>query len=55
MMRPASLIDPDHTTTATLMDRAVGGADGRGITSGPAGGSVRPIRQPVVLDSFSAV
>lgn len=54
MTRPAGLIDPDHTTTATLMDGPVGGATGRGITSGPAGGAARPISPPITLDAFSA-
>ncbi|MEV4943133.1 hypothetical protein [Streptomyces zaomyceticus] len=53
-MRPAGLIDPDHTTTATLTDGPVGGATGRGVTSGPAGGAARPLSLPVALDSFSA-
>ncbi|MGW8597913.1 anti-sigma factor [Streptomyces sp. NPDC055893] len=53
-MRPAGLLDPDRTTTATLMDGRVGGATGMGITIEPAGGSARPTSAPIALAAFPA-
>ncbi|MFE5942842.1 anti-sigma factor domain-containing protein [Streptomyces sp. NPDC056480] len=53
-MRPAGLIDPDRTTTATLMDGPVDGATGMGITIEPAGGSSRPTSPPIALAAFPA-
>ncbi|MDV5145077.1 anti-sigma factor [Streptomyces sp. SBC-4] len=51
-MRPAGLIDPEHTTGATLMDGPVDGATGMGITVEPAGGSDRPTSPPIALAAF---
>ncbi|MFJ5138989.1 anti-sigma factor [Streptomyces sp. NPDC088707] len=53
-MRPAGLIDPHHTTTATLMDGPVAGATGMAITFEPACGSARPASPPVALAAFPA-
>ncbi|MEU3747687.1 MULTISPECIES: anti-sigma factor domain-containing protein [Streptomyces] len=53
-MRPAGLIDPDHTTTAMVMDGPVEGATGMGVTLEPAGGSARPTSPPIALATFPA-
>ncbi|MFE3145968.1 anti-sigma factor domain-containing protein [Streptomyces sp. NPDC059218] len=48
-MRSAGLMDPDRSSQAVLMQGAVEGASGVGITVEPAGGSNQPTSTPVVL------
>ncbi|MGW1409795.1 anti-sigma factor [Streptomyces sp. NPDC002403] len=48
-MRSAGLMDPDRTGQAVLMQGAVDGASGVGITVEPAGGSPRPTSAPIAL------
>ena len=48
-MRPAGLMDPGRPSQAVLMDGAVDGASGVGITVEPAGGSRQPTTTPVAL------
>ncbi|MGW2960809.1 anti-sigma factor [Streptomyces sp. NPDC001220] len=48
-MRPAGLMDPDRDSQAVLMQGAVDGASGIGITVEPAGGSKQPSSTPVAL------
>ncbi|GHE64446.1 hypothetical protein GCM10018785_36660 [Streptomyces longispororuber] len=48
-MRSAGLLDPESTTTATLMKGPVGKATGMGMTVEPAGGSPEPTSPPVAL------
>ncbi|MFE7436143.1 anti-sigma factor domain-containing protein [Streptomyces tendae] len=51
-MRPAGLMDPGSTSQAVLMEGAVDGAAGVGITVEPAGGSKQPTSDPVALLSM---
>jgi anti-sigma-K factor RskA len=51
-MRPAGLLDRGRSHQLTLMDGAVDGATGMGITVEPAGGSRRPTLPPVGLIGF---
>ncbi|MGV9909615.1 anti-sigma factor [Streptomyces tendae] len=53
-MRSAGLMDPGSTSQAVLMDGAVDGAAGVGITVEPAGGSKQPTSAPVALLSMPA-
>ncbi|MER5885787.1 anti-sigma factor [Streptomyces sp. NPDC001941] len=53
-MRPAGLLDPARGTEAVLMDGAVDGATGMGVTVEPAGGSAQPTSNPVALMNFAA-
>ncbi|WP_432171128.1 anti-sigma factor [Streptomyces sp. 1222.5] len=48
-MRSAGLMDPDRSSQAVLMQGAVDGASGVGITVEPAGGSKQPTSTPVAL------
>ncbi|WP_109030841.1 anti-sigma factor [Streptomyces rubrogriseus] len=48
-MRSAGLMDPGSTSQAVLMDGAVDGAAGVGITVEPAGGSKQPTSDPIAL------
>jgi anti-sigma-K factor RskA len=48
-MRPAGLMDPGSTRQAVLMEGAVDGAAGVGITVEPAGGSKQPTSDPIAL------
>ncbi|MES9521976.1 anti-sigma factor [Streptomyces capoamus] len=48
-MRSAGLMDPGRGSQAVLMQGAVDGASGVGITVEPAGGSKRPTSTPVAL------
>ncbi|MFE0731822.1 anti-sigma factor [Streptomyces antibioticus] len=48
-MRPAGLMDPDRSSQAVLLQGAVDGASGIGITVEPAGGSKQPTSTPVAL------
>ncbi|MFI6360918.1 anti-sigma factor domain-containing protein, partial [Streptomyces sp. NPDC050743] len=48
-MRSAGLMDPDRSSQAVLMQGAVDGATGIGITVEPAGGSKQPTSTPVAL------
>ncbi|GHD54211.1 anti-sigma factor [Streptomyces galbus] len=48
-MRSAGLMDPDRSSQAVLMQGAVDGASGVGITVEPAGGSKQPTSAPVAL------
>ncbi|MGW5037448.1 anti-sigma factor [Streptomyces parvulus] len=48
-MRPAGLMDPGRSSQAVLMEGAVDGAGGVGITVEPAGGSPQPTSDPVAL------
>ncbi|MFD6194453.1 anti-sigma factor domain-containing protein [Streptomyces sp. NPDC060275] len=48
-MRPAGLMDPGSTSQAVLMEGAVDGAAGVGITVEPAGGSKQPTSDPFAL------
>ncbi|MBT2493517.1 anti-sigma factor [Streptomyces sp. ISL-96] len=51
-MRSAGLIDPDRTSTITLLDGPVDKATGIGITLEPAGGSPQPTSPPLTLTPF---
>ncbi|MGW0221943.1 anti-sigma factor [Streptomyces tendae] len=51
-MRPAGLMDPGSTSQAVLMEGALDGAAGVGITVEPAGGSKQPTSDPVALLSM---
>ncbi|MGX1026018.1 anti-sigma factor [Streptomyces sp. SAI-097] len=51
-MRPAGLMDPGSTRQAVLMEGAVDGAAGVGITVEPAGGSRQPTSDPIALLSM---
>ncbi|MFD5803785.1 anti-sigma factor [Streptomyces sp. NPDC127020] len=53
-MRSAGLMDPGRTSQAVLMEGAVDGAGGVGITVEPAGGSPQPTSDPVALMSMPA-
>ncbi|MFD5655293.1 MULTISPECIES: anti-sigma factor domain-containing protein [unclassified Streptomyces] len=53
-MRSAGLMDPGSTSQAVLMDGAVDGAAGVGITVEPAGGSKQPTSDPIALLSMPA-
>lgn len=53
-MRPAGLMDPDSTTTVTLLDGPVGRATGMGLTLEPSGGSPRPTTTPLAVVAFPA-
>ncbi|MEV6398812.1 anti-sigma factor [Streptomyces sp. NPDC051907] len=53
-MRPAGLVDPARTDSATLMDGPLDAASGMGITVEPAGGSPKPTSDPVALVNFPA-
>ncbi|MFI5977318.1 anti-sigma factor domain-containing protein [Streptomyces sp. NPDC051452] len=48
-MRSAGLMDPDRSRQAVLMQGAVDGASGVGITVEPTGGSKQPTSTPVAL------
>lgn len=48
-MRSAGLMDPDRSSQAVLMQGAIDGASGVGITVEPAGGSKQPTSTPVAL------
>ncbi|MFD3558122.1 anti-sigma factor domain-containing protein [Streptomyces sp. NPDC058686] len=48
-MRSAGLMDPDRSSQAVLMQGALDGASGIGITVEPAGGSKQPTSTPVAL------
>ncbi|MCX3063051.1 anti-sigma factor [Streptomyces beihaiensis] len=48
-MRSAGLLDPDRGSQAVLMQGAVDGASGVGITVEPAGGSKQPTSAPLAL------
>ncbi|MEU6478620.1 anti-sigma factor [Streptomyces sp. NPDC047017] len=48
-MRPAGLMEPGRASQAMLMDGAVHGASGVGITVEPAGGSRQPTGAPVAV------
>ncbi|GGP32212.1 hypothetical protein GCM10018980_69040 [Streptomyces capoamus] len=48
-MRAAGLMDPDRSSQAVVMQGAVDGASGVGITVEPAGGSKQPTSTPVAL------
>ncbi|MGX1544486.1 anti-sigma factor, partial [Streptomyces adustus] len=48
-MRSAGLMDPDRSSQAVLMQGAVDGASGVGITVEPVGGSKQPTSTPVAL------
>lgn len=48
-MRSAGLMDPDRTSQTVLMQGAVDGASGVGITVEPTGGSRQPTSTPVAL------
>ncbi|MEU2060089.1 anti-sigma factor [Streptomyces sp. NPDC013455] len=48
-MRSAGLLDPDRSSQAVLMQGAVDGASGVGITVEPTGGSKQPTSTPVAL------
>lgn len=51
-MRPAGLLDPAAPDEAVLMDGALDGADGMGITLEPAGGSPQPTSDPLAVMEF---
>ncbi|MET9375448.1 anti-sigma factor [Streptomyces sp. NPDC002992] len=51
-MRPAGVIDPDRTSSVTLLDGPVAEATGMGITLEPAGGSPQPTTPPLALTRF---
>ncbi|MFE4724210.1 anti-sigma factor domain-containing protein, partial [Streptomyces sp. NPDC056728] len=53
-MRPAGLLDRDHSNQITLMDGAIDKATGMGITVEPSGGSKTPTLPPVGLIEFPA-
>ncbi|MFJ7239608.1 anti-sigma factor domain-containing protein [Streptomyces olivaceus] len=53
-MRSAGLMDPGSTSQAVLMEGAVDGAAGVGITVEPAGGSEQPTSDPIALLSMPA-
>lgn len=53
-MRPAGLMAADRTDQAVLMDGAVHGAAGMGITVEPSGGSKQPTTTPIALMRFPA-
>ncbi|GAA0613140.1 anti-sigma factor [Streptomyces crystallinus] len=48
-MRSGGLMDPDRNSQAVLMQGAVDGASGVGITVEPAGGSAQPTSAPLAL------
>ncbi|MEU6447159.1 anti-sigma factor [Streptomyces sp. NPDC046979] len=53
-MRSAGLMDPGRSSQAVLMEGAVDGAGGVGITVEPAGGSPQPTSDPVALMNMPA-
>ncbi|MCW8096512.1 anti-sigma factor [Streptomyces tauricus] len=53
-MRSAGLMDSHRTAEAVLLEGAVDGASGMGITVEPAGGSAEPTSDPVALMTFPA-
>ncbi|QNS08314.1 anti-sigma factor [Streptomyces xanthii] len=53
-MRPAGLMDTARTDQAVLLDGAVDGASGIGITVEPAGGSEHPTSAPIALMKLPA-
>ncbi|PKT68090.1 anti-sigma factor [Streptomyces populi] len=53
-MRSAGLMDPGRSSQAVLMQGAVDGASGIGVTVEPAGGSKQPTSAPIALLSVPA-
>ncbi|GGX54492.1 anti-sigma factor [Streptomyces chartreusis] len=53
-MRPAGLMDPRRADQSVLLQGALDGADGMGITVEPAGGSPEPTSPPVAVMDFPA-
>ncbi|MFH8462738.1 anti-sigma factor domain-containing protein [Streptomyces sp. NPDC017991] len=53
-MRSAGLMDPARTSQAVLMQGAVGGASGMGVTVEPKGGSEEPTSTPLALLNLPA-
>ncbi|MBW1600531.1 anti-sigma factor [Streptomyces sp. JJ66] len=53
-MRPAGLLDPHATTTATLMEGQVRDATAMGITLEPSGGSPKPTSDPMAVMDLPA-
>ncbi|MFC7887209.1 anti-sigma factor domain-containing protein [Streptomyces sp. NPDC057376] len=53
-MRPAGLMEPGRTSQAVLMEGAVDGAAGVGITVEPSGGSEQPTSAPIALMNMPA-
>ncbi|CAL9666674.1 anti-sigma factor [Streptomyces sp. enrichment culture] len=53
-MRSAGLMEPGSTSQAVLMEGAVDGAAGVGITVEPAGGSPQPTSDPIALLNMPA-
>ncbi|MYR40547.1 anti-sigma factor, partial [Streptomyces sp. SID5910] len=53
-MRSAGLMDPGRKSQAVLMEGAVDGAAGVGITVEPAGGSPQPTTTPIALMTMPA-
>ncbi|MFD5628136.1 MULTISPECIES: anti-sigma factor domain-containing protein [unclassified Streptomyces] len=53
-MRSAGLMNPGRTDQTVLLDGAVDGASGMGITVEPAGGSDQPTSAPLALMEFPA-
>ncbi|MFE1135954.1 anti-sigma factor domain-containing protein [Streptomyces mutabilis] len=53
-MRPAGLMERDRTSQAVLLEGAVDGAAGVGITVEPAGGSEQPTSTPIALMNLPA-
>ncbi|MEV1010805.1 anti-sigma factor [Streptomyces sp. NPDC049881] len=53
-MRPAGLLDPAAEGETVLMDGAVGGASGMGVTLEPDGGSPQPTGDPLAVMAFPA-
>ncbi|MFC8244302.1 anti-sigma factor [Streptomyces chartreusis] len=53
-MRPAGLMDPHRADQSVLLQGAVDGADGMGITVEPAGGSPEPTSEPVAVMALPA-
>ncbi|AKG46242.1 anti-sigma factor [Streptomyces xiamenensis] len=51
-MRPAGLMDPGSPDEAVLMEGALEGATGMGITVEPAGGSPQPTSDPLAVMEF---
>ncbi|WP_262059506.1 anti-sigma factor [Streptomyces sp. STR69] len=53
-MRSAGLMDPGLSDQAVLLQGAVDGASGMGVTVEPAGGSKQPTASPLALVNFPA-
>ncbi|WP_052852848.1 anti-sigma factor [Streptomyces avicenniae] len=51
-MRPAGLLDPAADGETVLMDGALGGASGMGVTLEPDGGSPQPTSDPLAVMAF---